>query len=170
MALTTGVGVAQATYVPIDSGGGELGEGQSQRSQAELINELVNRILKLESKLKDHNDTEGSTNGNLKPIDIHYIERPDKYDNRPTKFNMSYMKFKDLLMSRNENWGNLLDMLEARGKVTIRNHNEFIGDLEEEKYKPIKEQAIIYAPASQELFAHVDGWRAPRAHRANWPR
>ena len=142
MVSTNGVEGAQEPHVPSDD---ELGEEQSQRDQAELIQELMNRIMKLESKLKDQKDTEGSTHEKLKPIDIKDIERPDKYDNQPTKFNMWYDKFKDLLMSRNENWGKLLDVLEARGKMTIKNQKEFMSDLDEDKYKSIKEQASIYA-------------------------
>ena len=114
---------AAAAAVHIDSDS-ELGGAQPQQDQSRIINELLSRIAILEERLTQHpNDAE--INGRekyekLKPIDIKDIERPDKYDNQPTKFNMWYDKFKDLLTSRNENWGRLLVELETRGKATIK--------------------------------------------------
>ena len=146
----------------MDSNSEDIDEEQPQQDQAELIKDLIDRIADLENKLKYYQtDTEGSIKekeDKLKPIDIKDIERPDKYDNQPTKFNMWYDKFKDLLMSRNENWGKLLDVLETRGRATIKDQKDLMNDLVEEKYKSIKEQSNIYAQHLKSyLRTYTDG-------------
>ena len=102
-----------------------ISDEESEQDQTELIRDLVARIKELENKLSIIKDTEGNASTDnhdkLKPIDIKDIERPDMYDYEVAKFNTSFHKFKDWLTSRNGNWEKLLDLIENRGKVTIKN-------------------------------------------------
>ena len=103
------------------------------------------RIKELEDKQSIMKDAEvqASTDDHdkLKPIDIKDIERPDKCDNQAAKVNTWFDKFKGLLTSRNGNWEKLLDLIENRGKVTIKSQKEFINSLDDANYGSIKEQS-----------------------------
>jgi hypothetical protein len=150
--------------VPIASDDDELANAneQAQPNQADLIQSLMARIKDLEDRLdkkKDNEEesTDKNEKGKLKPIDIKDIERPDKYDNNLTKFAVWYDKFKDLLSTRNENWLKLLEVIEARGKVTIKSQKNFMDEMGEE-HKTIKDQATAFAQQLKSyLRTYTDG-------------
>ena len=90
-----------ATGVPVP---GSASEDDLQPDMMSIVKSLRSRISKLEKELQSKEADTREDPEKLKPIDIKDIEKPDKYDDNISKFNIWFDKFRDLLTNWHADW------------------------------------------------------------------
>ena len=139
------------------------GDEDDRNELANLVRSLQDRIGELEEKLKEKREQTHDPE-TLKPIDVKDIEKPDKYDNNISKFNVWFDKFRDLVTNRHPNWYKLLKAVEGQGKRTIRDQAVFfqgLDDTYDKSYTYIKAQADMYA---QQLKSYLRTYTEGELH------
>ena len=90
-------------------------EAKSSRESLEAIAvQLAAAESKIDRMKHETTDSRPTFNpGKLKPNDVKDIKRPEEYDCAPKGFTLWRTRFNDLLVSRHESWGKLLEAIES---------------------------------------------------------
>jgi len=116
---------------------------EMMKTMREMLAKYEKRVQELEEKL--NKPEEEKEKKKLQPINAKDLKAPTEYEGKQEDFMEWHERFKNLLITRNETWKELLDVIAGFGDKRINNQEAIKDKLEEKGQQTIKENIKEYA-------------------------